>query len=104
MTEFKHTPGPWDGKDIFFRSVNGFSFSFPFDDNDEASANCRLIAAAPEMLDILMELFESAEYWSEYDVPIGIVDNIKNTIEHATGLTITEAIAAYNEVHNGAID
>jgi hypothetical protein len=45
-----------------------------------------------EMLDCLIELYESAVYWSEYDVPIGIVDRIKNIIEKATGKTIEEVL------------
>lgn len=32
---------------------------------------------------VLEELAESAEYWSEYDVPIGIVEKIKTTIAKA---------------------
>ncbi len=33
-----------------------------------------------ELIGLLSELYESAEYWSEYDVPIGIVDRIKNQL------------------------
>ncbi len=39
---------------------------------------------APDMLKILLELQESAVYWSEYDVPLGILDRINETIEKAT--------------------
>lgn len=48
-------------------------------------ANARLIAAAPELLQILQELKQSAYYWSEYDVPIGIVERINTAISKATG-------------------
>ena len=34
-----------------------------------------------ELLELLSELYESAEYWSEYDVPIGIVERIKNQLD-----------------------
>ena len=44
-----------------------------------------LIAAAPELLAVLKELQESAVYWSEYDVPLGIVDRINAVIDKATG-------------------
>ena len=91
-----HTPGPWragmflsnfdwyvcltskhgDGNNIVDR-VNGL-------DSDERLANAKLIAAAPDMLDMLIELQECAKYWSEYDVPIGIVDRLNNVIEKAT--------------------
>jgi hypothetical protein len=30
-------------------------------------------------------LEESAAYWSEYDVPLGIVDDIKNVLKKARG-------------------
>lgn len=30
---------------------------------------------------LLEELYESAVYWSEYDVPIGIVDRIKEQLD-----------------------
>ena len=46
-------------------------------------ANARLIAAAPDMLAVLLELQASAAYWSEYDVPLGIVDRINAAIEKA---------------------
>lgn len=37
-----------------------------------------------EMLAVLQELAESAVYWSEYDVPLGIVDRINDVIRKAT--------------------
>lgn len=33
-----------------------------------------------ELIELLSELYDSAEYWSEYDVPIGIVDRIKEQL------------------------
>ena len=36
---------------------------------------------APQMYSVLKELQESASYWSEYDVPIGIVDRINDVLE-----------------------
>lgn len=36
-----------------------------------------------ELLSVLKELQESASYWSEYDVPLGIVDRINNAIKNA---------------------
>ena len=98
----KHTPGPWGIGDsdlpvsqlavmskantgrkhsTIARVVNpDFVGMSPF----EGEANARLIAAAPELLAVLRELDESADYWSEYDVPIGIVQRIKNAIAKAT--------------------
>ena len=36
---------------------------------------------APQMYSVLKELQESASYWSEYDVPLGIVDRINDVLE-----------------------
>ena len=44
-----------------------------------------LRAAGPDMLAVLDELAESAEYWSDYDVPISIVDRINAARAKARG-------------------
>lgn len=91
MNISKHTPGPWqfvteererkiiaDGQEIMCDM-----HYYPWcPDND---ADWRLIAAAPDLLTVLQELQESASYWSEYDVPLGIVDRINSAIAKATG-------------------
>jgi hypothetical protein len=41
--------------------------------------------AFSEMLAVLKDLAESAAYWGEYDVPIGIVDRINAAIKKAEG-------------------
>ena len=51
----------------------------------ELTANARLMAAAPALLEVLQELEESSAYWSEYDVPLGIAERIKGAIALATG-------------------
>jgi hypothetical protein len=38
---------------------------------------------ADKLLAVCQELEESADYWSEYDVPIGIVDKLKAAIASA---------------------
>lgn len=53
--------------------------------NEMDMANARLITAAPDLLTVCQELAESAAYWSEYDVPIGIVDRLNEAIARATG-------------------
>lgn len=50
---------------------------------DPYEANARLVSAGKDMLDVLKELYESSSYWSEYDVPAGIVDRIKAAIVKA---------------------
>ena len=44
---------------------------------------------APQMYSVLKELQESASYWSEYDVPLGIVDRINNVLEKVEGKGLT---------------
>ncbi len=85
-----YTPGPWKqgksvvenvsaGSALVCRTFSRGRFS------DEHIANARLIAAAPDLLEVVKELQESAGYWSEYDVPLGIVDRINAVISKATG-------------------
>jgi len=46
-------------------------------------SNGDLIAAAPDLLAVLKELEECAGYWSDYDVPLGIVERIRAAIAKA---------------------
>ena len=39
-----------------------------------------------EMLKVIKDLQESASYWSEYDVPIGIVERINEVIEKSKNI------------------
>lgn len=89
----KHTPGPWfkqggfligsDGSDVV---AAGLGLGLGADCGDGIrSANACLIAASPDLYAVLKELQESAAYWSEYDVPLGIVDRINQAIAKAEG-------------------
>lgn len=100
MSEKKHTPGPWkwDGDSLWH-----FGSGYERYDGDQPdphrytgidankklwaspilAANKALIAAAPDLLAVCQELVESAAYWSEYDVPLGIVDRLKAAISKA---------------------
>ena len=42
---------------------------------------------APQMYSVLKELQESASYWSEYDVPLGIVDRINDVLKKVENKT-----------------
>ena len=89
-----HTPGPWyvkrngvrspvnseDGRHIAMINYNPMTMP-----NEMHEANARLIAAAPEMLDILIDLQESAQYWSEYGAPFDIVNRLTAVISKAKG-------------------
>lgn len=52
-----HTPGPWSGKTVIAMTVAleecGVSLGFGSNRTEEAVANARLIAAAPELLEAL---------------------------------------------------
>lgn len=39
------------------------------------------IEAIPDMEQIIRDLYESSRYWSEYEVPIGIVERMKKVLE-----------------------
>lgn len=55
MKEFKGTPGPWTGKDMFrgvVLSGEGLSLSCGFA-SEEAKANGKLALAAPDLLEAL---------------------------------------------------
>ena len=86
----KHTAGPWevteDGTGVKSTKTDVKIFvESEVASGCEAHANARLAASAPEMFDLLERLEESAEYWSENDVPIGIVADIKSVLKKARG-------------------
>ena len=47
-------------------------------------ANESLIAAAPDLLNVCQRLLEAVPYVSEYDVPIGLWDDLRAAVEKAT--------------------
>ena len=92
----KHTPGPWEvdyeteyltAPSRVWINAECLQHVALIDGMPSATkdANARLIAAAPDLLAVAQELAASAEYWSEYDVPIGIVDRLRSAIAKATG-------------------
>ena len=85
----KHTPGPWTvGEfEVLFRNQRTVNPSIctVFGTEHETLLNARLIAAAPDLLAVVEELEESSEYWSEYFVPLGIVDRLRAALAKARG-------------------
>lgn len=77
MDEMKHTPGPWtasgNGVHVYKNKV-GLCVAVSYDPHDMTSrsnppvaqANARLIAAAPEMLEILQAVQEAAAATANY--------------------------------------
>ena len=51
-------------------------------------AHARLLTAAPDLLAVCADLVESAEYWSDYEVPCGIVDRLNAAIAKAGGTAL----------------
>ena len=47
---------------------------------------------APQMYSVLKELQESVSYWSEYDVPLGIVDRINDVLKKVENNKKTDTI------------
>lgn len=57
-------------------------------DLEKTEATINLHKAAPDLLAVCADLVESAEYWGEYDVPIGIVDRLNAAIAKAGGTAL----------------
>ena len=80
--EHKHTPGPWsingnkiDGNGYHIVSVNSHRTS-------DGEANARLIAAAPELLEIVKSIL--ADDMMQY-LPAEYIEKIRSSIAKATG-------------------
>jgi hypothetical protein len=65
---------------------HGYLMSKPSDTLAQLDADFLLIAAAPDLLAVCQRLAGSAAYWSEYDVPLGIVADLQAAIAKATGV------------------
>lgn len=64
-----HTPGPWFASNIGLGPHGRGPYTFPLGTSpDEAAANARLIAAAPEMLAMLVDwpVNMSADEWNAW--------------------------------------
>jgi hypothetical protein len=82
----KHTPGPWHCHEVVgVYAKDGKLVASVHTPISDRSHDARLIAAAPELLSVCKELAASAAYWSDYDVPVGIVDRLRAAIAKAEG-------------------
>jgi hypothetical protein len=97
----KHTPGPWT---LDYNGEQGFTIvkinrSKIIDEFEqvicqrstghnqiETEANARLIAASPEMLEVLIDVYRNELYYQMAPIK----DRVKIIIEKATGQTIEE--------------
>ena len=121
---FKHTKGPWKIHERAYvgrihpevdsthsiatvwrhKRANKIKF---YHTDEESNANAILIAAAPEMLDMMVHQYRWVKaLYDMYQIDerafpdsdlITTVRNLRELIERATGLTIDEAIKAWEE-------
>lgn len=99
MIEPKFTPGPWEiapynREWIIAASWEGHlaetrsNLAVPYNDKDmmqTRESNAHLISAAPDLYAVVEELEESSCYWSEYDVPCGVVARMRTALAKARG-------------------
>lgn len=69
MSKNKHTPAPWrlDKDLILARDGTSPARAHEYSDANEVSANARLIAAAPEMLEQLEQVLEHLRAFNEIE-------------------------------------
>jgi hypothetical protein len=88
----KHTPGPWkvgtsppNGEQTIgtHQGLMVAVATTVFDDKEQTIANARLIAAAPELLDLLKEIFD--------DVKQGAIPNLDDPWHEKTITAIAKA-------------
>lgn len=93
MSKFKGTPGPWATNFYYglrvesekeHGVVNGGWIIAKVEGPDQ-EANANLIAAAPELLEVLEMCDEAMAYMSEYDIPLTLPDKVKAAIAKAKG-------------------
>lgn len=96
----QHTPGPWrvitaadengliiaaeKGRLTYFLSEVFFGFDLTFGpDRDEAESNARLIAAAPDLLEVLKEILDATAY--DHGGPIDLYAKAEKIIAKSKG-------------------
>jgi len=83
-----HTPGPWIVSHDPDGSADDYCIGVPDGKVDQIAVcskrDASIISASPDMYAAL-ELAECSQYWSDYDVPIGIHDRIVAALAKAAG-------------------
>ena len=100
--KLKHTPGPWRAKRFSVIKSNGYKITQnrpagaapeAWEEIDKTyEANARLIAAAPEMLEALIEQYK----WLYSKAYYQTAELLKELIEKATGMSIEEVLNGNN--------
>jgi hypothetical protein len=101
----KHTPGPWRHEGTFDSVVRGADNSYVAVSSGYqkggwvslTQANARLIAAAPEMLEALIEAYKINNHWGANNYhkwSDSFEETVVKIIERATGLSIEEVVEA----------
>lgn len=103
---YKATPGPWtprrvdnqeweidalDGdRTLAHSSWIGLASVYGSDDMPRegrllAEANANLIAAAPDMLDMLKKCLDALVYAGPWETPVGLIEKVQGLIDKAEG-------------------
>lgn len=92
MIELKHTPKPWDENGLYVILRYADKHDMDFEKSEEnmpySREDAKLIAAAPEMLEALMETYKVLKNKHLYATS----EILRNIIEKATGLKIEEVL------------
>lgn len=91
MSSLKHTPGPWNEEGIYVILRYADKHDMDIDEVNKVMpwsvSDAKLIAAAPEMLEALIDAYNILDF-----LKVDGVENIKYAIEKATDLSIEEVI------------
>jgi hypothetical protein len=94
VNEFKGTPGPWkvvtfqDNDEIHSAEGKCLADSWSYDIGSDCTAslaNARLMAAAPDLLELLLEARRTLEMWKDVAPAVSLCADIDAVISKALG-------------------